>query len=315
MSNAENMGQMKDTVAKLYLQNTELVADLFNAFIFKGKRKLTADMLKPFPTEENSVLENADGIKRAENLRRDASYLAYTDGKALFYLCLEVQSGADWTMPVRVMRYDAAQYQYQIETSKVQSQGRAKSKLLPVFTLVLNFGKGPWKGPHSLYEMLDNIDEDTRDVISNYRINIVDPYVLGQKTLDMLCTEIKHVLTYFRASRDAEGFDDFLRSNSEVSLSEKAILVLNTYLQTKLEPQIKERTTKMCVAWKNFEEKTLARGRAEGMAEGRAEGMAENQRKIIWNALKVKLDYSTIQSITGLSLEEIKEIAASANAK
>lgn len=224
---------IKDTVAKLYLQNPELVADLFNVFTFKGERRVSAGMLKPFPTEEGAVRLDAAGNETTGQVRRDLSYIAYTDSVAVYFLCVEVQSTADWTMPVRVMRYDAARYLYQIDMRK----GQGNAPLLPVFTLVLNLSRGPWRGPRSLHGMMGDIDGRLKKAVSNYSINIADPYTATRKTLEMLCTEIKDVLIYFRASRHRTGFARLLRKGHAASLSERALNVLNTYLDTKLEPQ------------------------------------------------------------------------------
>ena len=311
--------QVKDTVAKLYLQNPELVADLFNVFTFKGERRVSAEMLKPFPTEETTVKLDEAGNETTAQLRRDLSYIAYTDGAAVYFLCVEVQSSADWTMPVRVMRYDAARYLYQIDMRK----GQGKAVLLPVFTLVLNLSSGPWNGPRSLHDMMGDIDGRLKKAVPNYSINIADPYTASRKTLGMLCTEIKDVLIYFRASKDRKGFMRFLQSRHAASLSDKAIRVLNTYLDTKLEPQNNERrNTKMCVAWEYFEQqaiskglnKGLKKGLKKGLTRGRKEGREETSEKFVMGALENNLDYETIHKITGLSLAKIKKIAASVKA-
>ena len=250
MAKDSKTGQAKDTVAKLYFQNPELVADLFNAFTFKGEKRVLPETLRPFPTEDVAMKLDAEGTETTGMLRRDVSYIAYADDNAMYFLCLEVQSKIDWTMPLRVMCYDSAKYQYQVNLHK----GRGRRKLFPVFTLVLNLSKGPWTGPRSLLDMMGGIDEKTKEAVSDYQINIVDPYTVDEKTLNMLCTEIKDVLIYFRASRDKDGFLRFLEKMHDVYLSEKAIMVLNTDLNTKLEPQTNGRNTKMCVAWKYFKQ-------------------------------------------------------------
>ena len=310
--------QSKDTVAKLYLQDPELVADLFNAFTFNGEKRVLPQSLRPFPTEDVAIKLDAEGTETAGMLRRDVSYIAYTDGKAMYFLCIEVQSKMDWTMPLRVMRYDAAKYQYQVDLHK----GRGRRKLQPVFTLVLNLGKGPWTGPRSLHDMMCGIDEKLKEGISDYRINIADPYTVSKKTLDMLYTEIKDVLIYFRASRDKEGFLSFIEKMHNVSLSEKAIMVLNTYLNTELEPQNNGSKTKMCVAWKYFKETAIAQGERKGLRkglrqgreEGREEGRKEIQKNVVLEALRINLDFDTIRKLTGFSFEEIEKIAATAKA-
>ncbi|MBO4511213.1 MAG: Rpn family recombination-promoting nuclease/putative transposase [Victivallales bacterium] len=318
MAKDSKTGQVKDTVAKLYLQNPEIVADLFNAFTFKGEKRVLPEKLRPFPTEDAAMKLDADGEETTGLLRRDLSYIAYADDNAMYFLGIEVQSRIDWTMPLRVMSYDAAKYQYQVNLQK----GRGRRKLLPVFTLVLNLSKGPWTGPRSLHDMMGGVDEKLKKVVPDYQINIADPYTVDEKTLDMLYTEIKDVLIYFRASRDKEGFLRFLEKMHDVSLSEKAVMVLNTYLNTKLEPQTNGRKTKMCVAWKYFkqwamdkgERKGLRKGLRQGREEGREEGRKEIQKNVVLEALHINLDYGTIQKLTGFTFEEIKEIAAMAKA-
>ena len=259
MGKGRKARQSKDTAAKLYLRNPELVADLFNVFTFKGERRVSAGMLKPFSTEDATGNLDAAGNETTGQLRRDVSYIAYTDGGAVYFLCIEVQSGPDWTMPVRIMRYDAARYLYQIEMRKE----RGKATLLPVFTLVLNLGKGPWRGPRSLHEMMGDMDGKLKKAVSDYRINIADPYTATRKTLGMLCTEIKDVLIYFRASKNRNGFMRFLKSSHAASLSKRALMLLNTYLDTKLEPQTNDgRKTEMCVAWQYFEQQAIKKGLA-----------------------------------------------------
>ena len=208
---------------------------------------------------------------------------------------------------MRVMRYDAARYMYQVAMLK----GRGEAKLLPVFTLVLNLGKGPWRGPRSLCGMMGDIDGKLKRAVSDYRINVADPYTATRKTLGMLCTEIKDVLIYFRTSKSRNGFMRFLQSSHAASLSERALMLLNTYLDTKLEPQTNDgRKTEMCVAWQYFEQQAINKG----LARGRKEGREETWEKVVMGSLENNLDYDTIHKITGLSLAKIKKIAASAKA-
>ena len=82
----------------------------------------------------------------------------------------------------------------------------------------------------------------------------------------------------------------------------------------------------MCVAWKYFKQwamdkgerkglrKGLRQGREEGLEKGREEGRKETQKNVVLEALHINLDYGTIQKLTGFTLEEIEEIAATARA-
>ena len=82
----------------------------------------------------------------------------------------------------------------------------------------------------------------------------------------------------------------------------------------------------MCIAWKSLEERTLAKGmrrglkkgrlegREEGREEGRLEGREETLKNHVLSALKINLDFNTIQKITGMPLADIEKIASTLNA-
>ena len=86
----------------------------------------------------------------------------------------------------------------------------------------------------------------------------------------------------------------------------------------------------MCIAWKSLEERTLAKGmrrglkkgrlegreegRLEGREEGRLEGREETLKNHVLSALKINLDFNTIQKITGMPLADIEKIASTLNA-
>ena len=55
-------------------------------------------------------------------------------------------------------------------------------------------------------------------------------------------------------------------------------------------------------------------GREEGLERGIEQGRKEIQKNVVLEALHIRLDYGTIQKLTGFTLEEIKEIAAMAKA-
>ena len=62
----------------------------------------------------------------------------------------------------------------------------------------------------------------------------------------------------------------------------------------------------MCVAWRYFKQQAIN--------EGRSLGREENKKNVAVEALRINLDYDTIQKLTGFSIEEIKMIAASVKA-
>ena len=52
----------------------------------------------------------------------------------------------------------------------------------------------------------------------------------------------------------------------------------------------------------------MSKGKAIGLTEGKAIGLNEGKRKIAKNMLNKNMNVSIISELTGLSIEEIKEI-------
>ncbi|MBQ9371995.1 MAG: hypothetical protein IJU03_07380, partial [Thermoguttaceae bacterium] len=64
------------------------------------------------------------------------------------------------------------------------------------------------------------------------------------------------------------------------------------------------------IANKNLRNRERAKGKAEGIAEGEAKGKAEEKMEIAKNLIAlVSLDYASIAQATGLSVEQVAQIA------
>ena len=92
-----------------------------------------------------SVYKAEDGVYR-EQLRDILK--EYTDSCLLEIgsLGIENQSTLDDYISVRVMGYDYAKYQSQID--------RNKYPLLPIITIILNFSDNPWNTSKSLHNIM-----------------------------------------------------------------------------------------------------------------------------------------------------------------
>ena len=94
---------------------------------------------------------------------------------------MENQLAIDTDMPLRIMGYDGSAYrdemnQDELQTCQITGQKRrVKNKRYPIITLVLYFGKTPWKKPLCLYDALD-IPPRLREFVSDFRI-IADYFV------------------------------------------------------------------------------------------------------------------------------------------
>ena len=107
-----------DTCMREFLQNKERFADFFNGCCFQGEQVIRAEELQDasemyiienFPPEK-PVAKGADAqSRRKTQFFRDVKmYLC--SGTVLQILAVENQSYIDYSMPVRCMEYDVAEY-------------------------------------------------------------------------------------------------------------------------------------------------------------------------------------------------------------
>lgn len=120
----------------------------------------------------NSLTEESPG--RGERIRDVRKRL--DTGAELRILALENQTFVDYSMPIRCMQYDVADYRKQIDGLRRKNEREKKWKsaserfcglrkddrLVPVYTLCLYHGVEKWDGPRSLRKLLAEVPEYRR---------------------------------------------------------------------------------------------------------------------------------------------------------
>ena len=217
----------KDVVQKIFWEDNERFADLFNVVL--GKEKI---VLKPedLTKEETTILE----VVKKENNKtfiekyRDVIKKATTDMTCIL-IGIENQSEANYTMPLRVMLWDALSYQEQIrELERIHrvngdlSSGaeylsgiKKKDKLKPVCTIVLYYDEKEWDSARSLYEMLDwnGIPEHMKEWITDYPMILVDVFRFPE--WEKFQSDLREVFGFIQSSKDKNKMKFFLENNAE----------------------------------------------------------------------------------------------------
>lgn len=104
-------------------------------------------------------------------------------------------------------------------------------RLVPVITLVVNFGQESWMAPRSLYEMLAETDREILRYINNYHINLIDPYQMKEGDFQKLGESLQYVMRFIVASGDRGKMKELLgryRKNYE-NLEKDAAELLNIH--------------------------------------------------------------------------------------
>lgn len=115
---------------------------------------------------------------------------------------MENQTEVHYAMPVKVMLYDALNYEKQVkEATKLHRINKDKmisaeflsgfkktDRLIPIIPLTLYWGADEWDAPTHLHEMFGETDEKLMRFIPNYHVNLVAPSLI--ENFDKFKTEL-----------------------------------------------------------------------------------------------------------------------------
>ena len=162
------MGKKEEPMIAYY-EDARHFAWLVNGWICQGEKEIDEAQIKP----KNIRLTGKTGSGRTVRMRSRYRDVFKEIGKVKIVLMIgtELQSFVDYSMPVRVMDYDALEYKDQIQkiaserkTENAVKSGKKKvalspikkeDRLIPVITLVLYMGEEPWNAAKNLHGLLD----------------------------------------------------------------------------------------------------------------------------------------------------------------
>ena len=282
----------KDSLAREYISQPDVFAEIFNYLIYGGVRVIQPGQLAEADTRQTLVL-GAGGRKKTLERYRDLfrKLVAKTDGeKVLALLGVENQTAVDYGMPVRVMLYDAISYDILMRKAWRDARGSGwrgpftsslprKGLLKPVLTGVVYLGTTPWDAPLSLHGMIDFPDESFRSLVPDYRLNLMAPAFIPESHLGLFQTDIPLLARFLRCAGDLQSLERLLESDKSFNnVNGLTAGLMNELTNSRLPIINKEEKINMCKAIDDMRSKSraegIAAGRAEGIAAGRAEGIA-----------------------------------------
>ncbi len=260
--------QEKDKTTKNLEDYNDVFVDIYNTLLF-GKDVLDEAELEDGPTE--TVRRDAQATLRAQF--RDKAKM-YRKGKLMLKtLGIENQSKVEKYMPVRIMRYDAATYDGQVEN---------KCKcLLPAITIVLNLGDTAWNKPKNLVGLMD-IPPELEPFVQDYRMEVFDVAFLDDEVINRFRSDFGIVARFLKNRREKPQ-DRTLFRDARVIKHVQAVMDFLTAVtgddeySRLYEESLKEREEKgedvtVCEVIDMFKQEGRIEGRIEGHAAGRIEG-------------------------------------------
>ncbi len=240
-----------DIALGAYFSDPEIFADLFNGWMYGGKRVIDPGQLQT----EDPVQPRPEYARLYKHVR-DVVKMYRQDGVSLVLLGIENQDRIDYSVPVRIMQLDSADYQAQVHQTEKENRKRlalrtglpafgSGDRIVPVITLILYFGEEKWERPVRLHDMLAFPEEDSRIrvLVPDYPIHVISVRQNGREEkgkeigekpvvsgidISLLHTELRQVFGFLQHQEDKEGLKQYVEENREVfsRLSTNAALFL-----------------------------------------------------------------------------------------
>ena len=256
-------------------------------------------------------------------LMRDVK-MQLRSGTVLQVLAVENQSYINYGMPVRIMGYDAAEYNRQMKEHRqqvnalwkqVESSGQYDTlaipvtyaeymsgilktdRLHPVYTICLYSGTETWDGPRTLSDMMEFRAETDplKEYFSDYPANLF--CVNEQKEFECFHTELRELLRAMNYRKDKRKFLSLEKDERYAHLSKEtweaiATMTGRSFFEENRETYKSQNGDQeeynMCQALREIREDFFNEGKAEGREEGREEEREVGIRRLIEDNLEEK---------------------------
>ena len=282
------MGKV-DIATKQYMSHRDVIADVFNFYIYDGRQVIKPEKLQKIDTAEVALPYGNDAEIAVQKLRDNIMLwtMAMDDKAAYAVLGIENQDKIHYAMAVKNMLYDALQYVKQVEEAKRSYRNGLNKKriklnseeflsglkkadrLMPVITLVVYFGDKDWDGAKSIHEMLSVDDDELLSYVPNYKINLIEPAKISDEDYDKFKTDVGSVLQFIKHQSDEDG--SWIKGKTRFKHVEKeAVELINL-----ITGEEKEEVVDMCRAWENSINNAMREGMREGELKGKIEILYE----------------------------------------
>ena len=274
----------KDITLNAFLGDAHIFADLMNGCCFQGNTLIRPEELLPLDSAQYTRTNQGKPGKKYRDLKK----LLFQE-EPIAILAVENQDRRDFRMPVRCMRYDADEYERQIKAFEAESKSTQSAfepetviRLLPVFTLVLYYGREEWTIPGKLYDMVDfhRKARRLRGQVPDYPLRIIS--VTKDMDIDLFHTELREVMGILQRMDDKESMKAFFEADRAAfsQLTDQAFeVIVNCTNSRKLRKYITENREGGCVDMCRAFDEWIEDCRKEALIEGKKAGRKEGEKR------------------------------------
>lgn len=302
-----------DAAVKIWLNDNERFADLFNGAMFHGEQIILPDELEDLDRETDILVTDKQGKRRGMQRHRDL-VKRWRRKIDLAVLACESQDRIHYAMPVRGMFQDGLFYTDQIrslwrqhqrkETNNGQpetgehsfvpakhltpeeylSRFRKTDKIYPILNLIFYYDLKEWDGAVELYDMFrlsPELREEKllRQYIPNYRINLVDAG--NVEFPERFHSDLQQIFGMLKYRNEKEKLQSYMLKNREYfeNVDVDTYQAMREFLRSERQLKSirnskgKEERIDMCKALEDLYHDGLEKGKKEGIKEGERSGM------------------------------------------
>ena len=270
---------------RVFFSDKERFAELLNLHLYHGAKVLLPENLVQRKREYSS-LADVYGQKNRDILMEDT--------KNRICYGVELETEADYSMPERIMVYDACEYEHQIRAicRKHQEEGtfeefrdrksRMKKEdfLLPTVTVVLYLGEGHWEGKRRLTDLFPlpvYAAESSGNGICDYTFSLLEADFLSTEDHR---TDLKEFFQAMQCRQDRERLKKLLRLDGFQRLGPETELAIAAHLNIRrLVRRMRKGEVPMCKAFDDLMQEERRNGRKEGMERGIEKGLEKGIKK------------------------------------
>lgn len=272
-----------------FLKDKSRFADFVNLFLFDGRQVILPSHLYTYDSDSSTVFYQEEKIASIGR-RRDCIMLARIDDLDVL-IAIEHQQTIDYSMPFRVLMYDAINYNQQY--NQLEKTEKRFFHPIPVVTFVLYTGQRWWRQPRMLIDMM-HIPESIRDKINNWNLNVYD--IKDTQMLEKLhCQDNQNVVNAISQFYHWNGDISHLGS---LTMSKEAAVVVATI--------IGEEEILKTIKQEESEEIDMCTSVTMALNKAREDGAKEGKKELLMHLLQSKLGVLSDNDIK--KIEEGEEV-------
>ena len=291
MKNDKDMTK-KDHLTKTYIGQDEIFADAVNYAVYNGEKIILPEVLEDGSTVATSFIYKGDDFRLTFERTRDVRKVIRKNPKdqtCYMVFGAENQSQLHYAMPVKAMTYDVLEYICQIENRKKTfeaiseakktgeepleappdnaeflSSWKSDDKLVPVVTIVINFGEKRWDAPVTLHEMFDKTkrkfqrNKIIREMIPDYKFILIDPHQMSEDDFERMNTNLGNVLRIINYAGDKDKLIKFAESGAKFNQLETQLI--NKFTGVDMEVPEENEVKKMSEGFRQIIAESEAKG-------------------------------------------------------